>query len=492
MYNDYNKSEYASIEGIIKTIESGKLILPEFQRKFTWSLEQSVDLFDSLARGIFIGSLIMARPKFDLTCRAFDTNPRKGKDSRKKIPQYFYRERDFEVKEFNVLLDGQQRITSLYRALKGYDKIYFVLKEETDLPSLDEDIESIEQIIDGFAWEIQDSKIYFAVNDIYKSSMEDWREKKIRKEILEPAIADKSTNINEEIEELYFETLLKLRRLFSRIVSNNTLLSVFLLDMDLEKFCMFFERSNSKGISLNFIDIITAKIYVGFKLKKEIEAAEETFGFKLDNPTLESFVRYISYLKTGKVDRKSILTSVDHIDFQNYWENVCDLYSKTISFLKAQKMIIGLNWLPYKSMLIPIMHFLSLLPSSDFSQRTEKQDRMLKLWFWGSLYNNRYGGGTAGSTNVVIAEDCDTLEEVVLEEVLNKEFLKKLKFSFSFEDLLYITSKGAKFNCLISIMNYRNSLKDWVNDGNINTEEKVEVHHIFPVKYIEKKYGEES
>ncbi|MCA1318373.1 DUF262 domain-containing protein [Bacillus tianshenii] len=492
MYNDYNKSEYASIEGIIKTIENGKLILPEFQRKFTWNIEQSVDLFDSLARGIFIGSLIMARPKFDLTCRSFDTNPRKGPGSRKKILEHFYRERDFEIKEINVLLDGQQRITSLYRALKGFDKVYFVLKEEASLPGLDEDIESIEQIIDGFSSEKQEGKVYFSVDDIYKSSMDDWREKKIKKEIFEPALADSSLQLTEDLIELYFESLLKLRRLFSRIVSNNTLLSVFLLDMDLEKFCMFFERSNSKGISLNFIDIITAKIYVGFKLKKEIEEAEEKHNIKLDNPTLESFVRYISYLKTGKVDRKSILTSVDHVDFKVHWNNVCDLYAKTISFLKSQKLIIGLNWLPYKSMLIPIMHFLSYLPSKDFSQRSEQQDNMLKLWFWGSLYNNRYGGGTAGSTNIVIAEDCDILENVSLNETLSKEFLKKLKFNFTFDDLLYITSRGAKFNCIMSLMNYSSNLKDWVNNGDINMEEKIEVHHIFPVNYIETKFGEES
>ena len=113
MYNEYNKADYTSIDSIISGIEENKLLLPEFQREFTWSIEQSVDLFDSLIRGIFIGSLIMAQPKFDLTCKGFNTNPRKGKGSKKKLTEAFYTKKQFEREKISVLLDGQQRITGI-------------------------------------------------------------------------------------------------------------------------------------------------------------------------------------------------------------------------------------------------------------------------------------------------------------------------------------------------------------------------------------------
>ena len=75
--------------------------------------------------------------------------------------------------------------------------------------------------------------------------------------------------------------------------------------MDLEKFCLYFERSNSQGLNLSFIDIITAKIYVDYKLSEAIESAKkhELFNEKL----IEPVVRYLNFLENGEVTRKSIL-----------------------------------------------------------------------------------------------------------------------------------------------------------------------------------------
>lgn len=73
-----------SIRMLIDKLNNSKLYLPEFQRNFTWNIERSVDLFDSIIRGIFIGALIESKPKFNLTCRAIDDRPRKGRGSRAK------------------------------------------------------------------------------------------------------------------------------------------------------------------------------------------------------------------------------------------------------------------------------------------------------------------------------------------------------------------------------------------------------------------------
>ncbi|HYE12122.1 MAG TPA: DUF262 domain-containing protein, partial [Patescibacteria group bacterium] len=289
MNNDYNKADYSSIEKIIAGIDEKKLLLPEFQRNFTWSLEQSVDLFDSLARGIFIGPLIMAQPKFNLYCKEFNNNPRKGKGSRKAINERNYLEKEFERENINVLLDGQQRVTSIYRALKGSDKLYFVLRKPEDISTHSEEIKTIEYIIQGFSSEKTSENIHLEISSIYRLIKEDWRERRIEKEILNPAIDECNFNdeLDDDLKDRYFELVLRLKTLFSMLISDKTLLSVFLLDMDLEKFCMFFERSNSRGISLNFIDIITAKIYVGFNLRKKIEQFASDKAMELDSATVE-------------------------------------------------------------------------------------------------------------------------------------------------------------------------------------------------------------
>ncbi len=76
MENENIKPDHSSLVKIIKDVDDKKLVLPEFQRPFVWSLEQSKDLFDSLVRGIFIGAFMLAKPKFGLSCREIDKRPK--------------------------------------------------------------------------------------------------------------------------------------------------------------------------------------------------------------------------------------------------------------------------------------------------------------------------------------------------------------------------------------------------------------------------------
>jgi hypothetical protein len=391
-------------------------------------------------------------------------------------------------------LDGQQRRTSIYRALKGVDKIYFIFKKPDELPAPGKDINGIDDVIQGITNENDNGELCIPIHDLYSCLKENWREKRIREEILDSAMK-LCTNLdlnNSEIIERYFDLLLTVKKLFTMLITDKTLLAVFMLDMDLEKFCMFFERSNSKGISLNFIDIITAKIYIGFNLKKNIDVFRNKYTAELDDGIIECFVRYICYIKSGKVDKKTILSEVDYHDFVDNWDEISLLYQRTYNFLMSERLLVGFNWLPYDTMLIPMMHFLKNLPSKDYSQRTEKQDKLLKFWFWGSLLNGRYGGGMAGSTNDIVVEDCNNLGELAIRSTISKEFFNKFKFNFKYDDIIEIDSRGAKFNCLMSIIHYKNELKDWVNNGNIDFTEKFDVHHIFPDDYIENKFGRDS
>lgn len=43
---------------IIRAVDDGTALLPEFQRDFRWDMEHTYDLFDSLIREIFIGTII--------------------------------------------------------------------------------------------------------------------------------------------------------------------------------------------------------------------------------------------------------------------------------------------------------------------------------------------------------------------------------------------------------------------------------------------------
>ena len=486
------KPDYTSIANLVQDATEKKLMLPEFQRPFVWSIEQSKDLFDSLIRGIFIGTFVMAKPQFDLSCRAIDTRPRAGKGSRAKLDDHFYNSNDFERQKIHVVLDGQQRITSLYRVLKGNDKIYFVFKKPENIPSPSEEITNIEQIIDSLSIKPIDDAFSVELSEVYRCAT--WADRKIQQEVFEP-IANNYSFLNDPgMAERYLYLLVDLKRLFHTLIFDKTLLSVFFLNMGIEKFCMFFERSNSKGTELSFIDIITAKIYKDFKLDKKInEFKDKNKGVYFDNSIVEAFVRYFSFLKAGQVDRKTILTSLDGGDFVENWDETSKLYVKSCNFLISQNLIFDNNWVPYKTMYIPIVHFLKNIPHRDFSQITPKQMKLFKFWFWGSLLNTRYGGGMIGSTNNIIVEDCKMLEIVAKGGDFTKDYLKQYKFNFSKEDLLELTSKGAIFTGIMSIMNFKNKgFKNLSNHNQLDFKNQINIHHIFPSKYLEKTFDDES
>ena len=209
-----NTQETRSIEEIVKMIDKGKLVLPEFQRDFKWSLDKSETLFDSLFKDLFIGSLIISRPKFDLACKGFDLRER-GSRQHKPKPK-LYKVDDFEQKDMYTLLDGQQRATSIYRALKGRDVIYIIFKDLETLISPDyfdksseEVLVSYEDYIEGFdSSKPKESEFYLRVCDLYTSL--DYLDKRFYSEFVNPQLDELNITPEEkEILRIYSATLLK-------------------------------------------------------------------------------------------------------------------------------------------------------------------------------------------------------------------------------------------------------------------------------------------
>lgn len=90
-----------TVNQLIEKIDTGELGLPELQRPFIWKDSKVRDLFDSMIRGYPIGYLMLWQ------CPALDKKKTIGTDS------HSY---DFPKE---VIIDGQQRLTSLYAVMKG-------------------------------------------------------------------------------------------------------------------------------------------------------------------------------------------------------------------------------------------------------------------------------------------------------------------------------------------------------------------------------------
>jgi Protein of unknown function DUF262 len=97
--------------GLLNQVGSGEVVLPAIQRDFVWDAQQSERLLDSVMRGYPIGIALLWETYADIQYRLFVKDHRPGT-----LPTFVENRRQHRLK---VVLDGQQRLQTLYVALFG-------------------------------------------------------------------------------------------------------------------------------------------------------------------------------------------------------------------------------------------------------------------------------------------------------------------------------------------------------------------------------------
>ena len=93
------------VQSILSNIEQGAWALPEFQRGYVWSRIQVRRLMDSLYKEYPVGSLLVWTTRTEAASFRGNSSPGFG--------------------TVKLLLDGQQRITTLYGLIKGEPPSFF-------------------------------------------------------------------------------------------------------------------------------------------------------------------------------------------------------------------------------------------------------------------------------------------------------------------------------------------------------------------------------
>lgn len=490
-----------SIKNLIERLERNELRLPDFQRDFVWDIGRTHDLFDSIVRDVFIGTLIYGRPGFAITVRELDLRPRKEKGGQRRRPlkrsnlsnaQVDQLEREGKLR---LILDGQQRVTSIYRALKGTDRIWFVAKKDTELePGLVSQALS-DRPLHALLYQISSSedpeRISIRLDYVWESIQGKVRREKEKQEIFE-ATEFGTTVRGKPDAEASFDSYLAMAEKLEDLLKAEKLLTYYLLDTTEEKFALFFERSNSQGIQLSFIDILAAKLYSGFKLR------DRTQEFDNDNETtklrLVSIVRAIALIVSGSrtIVRSYILQSLGPEHFNQYWDEVVKLYRNVFDWLRDNHYIISQELMPYEAMAIPLMMFLRELPSKDFSQITEPQRRFIEYWYWASVLSERF----SAATNEKIIADSKALVSVARGElVADRTFFVGLRSQVSSEqDVLSLTTRRSALakGVLNALFYAKRGMRGWNSTARISASLRLEDHHIFPTEYLKTVFGEDD
>ena len=231
---------------IVSNVNNGIYQIPKFQRDFVWSQEQTAKLIDSLLKGFPIGSFILWKTTDRLK-------------SLKKIGGVVLKEAQDKDYIYYVL-DGQQRMTSLYLALEGIK-----VDDKNDYKNIYIDLEKDIDSGDDICTLIKTDKsitFYDLINQRISSFYKNFEDDDV----------EKIEDFREHIKNYEFST-------------------IEIENQPLEKIAEIFTRINTGGKILTLFEIMNAKVYTEEILDKNGKIIKK--GFDLE----EKFIILIDELK---------------------------------------------------------------------------------------------------------------------------------------------------------------------------------------------------
>ena len=435
---------------LVVDIDRGRVKIPQFQRDFVWPLERCASLLDSVVKEYPIGSFIFWKTKERLR------SVRNIGDL--SLP-------DTESSDFvNYILDGQQRVTSIYAALKGvknvkrndgriedFSKIYVNLSAENDEKIITSEIETL------------DPNALISLTDLLNGGLE---------------------FIINNVPEKYRAKVDQYKNSINAYISNVIQVEDIPIDIATE----IFTRVNLGGEILSLFEIMVAKTFDprrNFDLAErfnELKAELLEVGYETVAPSsiLQAISLIISSSKECK--RKTIL-NLDKSEFIDAWDPVIDAFRAAIDYFRSFYGIPVSKLLPYNSLLVPFTYF--------FYKKGKKPDNDEKVrlqdFFWRVSLSGRY----SSSVESKLAQDVKRIDTILKGEDPKYDWPIDLSPEFIKENGRF--SAGRSYvKAILSL--YASKVPRSFDDGSkvnidnawLKRANSKNYHHFFPKAYLEK------
>lgn len=487
-----------SLFEILKDVHSGKIQLPDFQRDWIWDDNRIKGILASIAKSYPIGAIML-----------LETG---NENVRFKIKPVEGVKLNNDIKPDLLILDGQQRITSLYQTIitneivttrneKNYEikRWYYIdmLKAMDESYDLEEAIISVnekKQITEDFGRRIVldlSKKEFEFENLMYPVSMIDdysvWR-----REFYEYWQYDREKS-------MFWD------KFEDRIVNsfNKYMLPVIIMKKEnpKEAVCQVFEKVNTGGVSLNVFELLTATFAADeFDLKTDWQRIKEEFkNYKLlskvsSTDIIQAITLLATYFKKLKQAEQNIpdedLPAVSckrkdmlNLSLQDY-RKYRDLVVK--GFIKASKIlfenhIFTARDLPYTTQLIPMSAILAVF-GDEIDNIGYK--RKLMQWFWCGVFGELYGSANETRYALDLPQVVDWIEN----DGPKPKTIYDANFSPSRLHTLRTRNSAAYKGIYALLMD--DETRDWLSATKIDLStyfsESIDIHHIFPVAWCEK------
>lgn len=497
-------STKTSLKDLLGGISTGRIQLPDFQRGWVWDDEHVRSLLVSIARSFPIGAVMLLETGGEIR---FQVRPIEGLDHglAKKEPE-------------QLILDGQQRLTSLTQAIhlttpvdtrtaKGKEikrHYYFDIKKALEGEQYLEDaviaVDEHRQIRGNFgrdlvldlsSRQLECEQLYFPCDQVMNS--DEWEE------ALQKFAPEK------------FKTYMDFR-----LEVINAFRSYHLPVIELKKettkeaVCLVFEKVNTGGVQLSVFELVTASYAAdGYNLRddwfgsdiRDVQSRQSRISEKelLKGVSNTDFLQVITLLhthkrrqqdidagKTGKfvrpvsVKRQEVL-NLPLQAYKDYADMVEEAFKQTANFLRKE-CFFKAKEVPYTTQLLPLAGIMYFLKSRWLEPKIYQK---ICQWFWCGVLGELYGG----AVETRIAIDFEELQHWFSDDSAIPKTITDASFQTDRLDSLRSRLSAAYKG--INVLVLRQGAKDFYWHGPVleidHMGESLDIHHIFPKEWCKTK-----
>ena len=484
------------LQEILARADKGSLQLPDFQRGWVWDDERIRDLIASVSVAFPIGAVMLLETGGENV--RFKPRPLAGTSDGLR-----------DITPETLILDGQQRLTSLYQALMGCAPVdtkdtkgkpirrWYYLDMKRAIANDEDREEAVLSVpedrqvktfggaitLDVTTPEREYEADLFPVNRVFQSA--EWRQ-----------AYNQYWNYAPEKIRLYdtFE-----REVIKRFEQYQVPVIELKKQTPKEAVCLVFERVNTGGVALNVFELLTATFAAAdFQLRDDWDARARRL--KGQHPVLrglqnDDFLQAISLLVTRSRRREALasgytadnapgisckrkdILKLEVADWRAWADRVEAGFVRAARFLHGQKIFKARD-LPYRTQLVPLAAaFVDLGAMGD----TDGARQKIARWYWCGVLGELYGG----AIETRFARDLPEVVAMVRGDATEPITIRDS--SFQANRLLTLRTRNSSAYKGIYALLMRDGGRDFRTGEPIEAQtffdDKVDIHHVFPEKW---------
>lgn len=478
LYEDTNPHE---LRVLLEEIHNGLSVLPEFQRDFVWEPGAVAELILSIANNFPAGSILRIRnSKTYFASRGFEGAP---------APK---------TKATFLVLDGQQRQTSLYQAFYGSGPHRFFL----DIGKLMNGADLEEALLHCRADRLPATRL------LPKDDSEEAKAHALKRqadELMFPlgslrASLDAFNTWKGQIAPLRPEKddgvaimslLARLDEVGRRWIApiNSYRFPVVTLsdETSAAAICTIFETLNRTGVKLSPFELLTARFF-----PQNINLRTLWSEAKLRHPIIEEFeldpyvvLQAITLRVTRPISvKRGALMELTGDQIRKHWDETAKALADGLTFLREECGVMTPKWLPYGSMLAPLAAIVADNPLAHAGAGAGARRAKLRCWFWRASLGQYY----ESSANRRAELDYEQVPRWFAGGSLPESVTS---YRFDTADLISITPRQRavyrSLMCLVVAGGARDFHSNQRMTAAIIRARGVDDHHLFPLDFLGEK-----